>query len=846
VTSARSTEAFGASLALAGLAATLTDAGPARVRFFLVAAGLFFSVGCAAIAAGLMAGGAERRKEPLALAFPLSAAVLFLPILIGEITGLGTRPFAWLVRLLLLSAAIVLVRSIRKGSGRVAAPHPLLLAVAIGAGIFACARGSLVTLPSDALDHLAVLREIQATGEVSPTTSYYAESTDLRLDARRGFVFPAAAAAGSLAGADARAVYDALPGIVAFFFVLSFYALARETLGGGAASALALLYAVLSFEGGILGTWFGRASSPALFAAPALWCAILLVYVSSRGDGIRPLPLALTGFALMGIHLFAAVTALLLGGLFLLGLLFLRGGRGDAKNALFSLCYLGLGFLPIGIWRVVKTYPPVDPIHTHLQGVLWVTDRLYAANPFLAFDRLGLFALLAFPLSLLLIGRARSSRADLFLVATTLFPLLLVLNPLLVPLLVPVVGYLLARILWFGGNYLVLGRLVADWGGAMRRKKRLVARAGAALAIVVLNGFFAMSLWARDATEIGSRLTATPKNLKDSPRPEGWADLFSYMEKNLPPRAVVAADPISGYMIPACTPQKTVAVMEQHGSTGDPLAPDRVLDMVRAASPFVSERDTAGILRRWNADYVLVNFRVSAPVTSFYASIDPSLYEAALEKFRSAPARYRELYGSDRCHLFAFESEGEAGPADSLPVLKAAVDSLPLFARRVDHAFPNGIRLEAAAVAPDTIRAGERVLVTCYWTKVSDPPDRLPYKVYYRLVRPAGAQPESKWGRKAEEIRTGRTHRARTMRNLLKGALPPEDWPAGARLADTADWTVPASLEEGSYDLEVALRRSPLVGDFHLKDFLSEEDSFSGVAVARITVLGRAAPPRPS
>jgi hypothetical protein len=826
--------AAAAGFAILGLGATFVGFPSERARAFLVLTGLFFSTGLA-----LLSAARTRCPGPLllALAFPVSCTVLYLPLFAGELLGFGTRLFAWLVRPLLLVSAILLARE----AGRRGRPIPRLAPLLAAAGLSALislSRGALVTVPSDAPDYIAGIREIQATGLCFPLTTYYARSTEERIDARKGFLFPAAAAAGTLVGAGPRAVYDALPAVAAFLFAISFYALAREAMRDGPATWLAFAFGLLSFEGGVLGTWFARSGSPYLFAAPALWTALLLVLAASGGARGLVLPALAAGFALMGTHIFAAVTAVALGGLFVIALPYARGGAGRWRSALVPLAFVGIGSVPIGIWRIAKTYPALDPVHTHLQGILWVTDKLYVASPLLAFERVSLFGLLGIPLSILLVRRAREDVGTLFAVSTTLLPFLLILNPLLVPLMVPVLGYLLGRILWFGGYFLVLGRLAADCAAALRARRSLFRSAAAVGALVLLGGCLASSLKARDAIDWRKRVTARPERLADGPGPEIWSDLFSYMERNIPAGATVATDPITGYLIPACTRQKAVAILEQHGSTGDPAAPERVEDMIRAMSPYVSGAETAEILRRRGAGYVLVNFRLDVSMTSFVASLDPELYGPTLEKFRREPERYRPVYERDRCHLFAFREEAGPVEGEERPVLSAEVDSLPASAQRVDRLFANGVRLAGVRLAADTIRAGETLALTCFWTKERDVGDIVPYKAYFRLVRAPGGDPgpRGKWARKAHEIRTGRLLRARTMRNLLTGALPVADWPRDTLLADGMRWAIPSDLEPGSYDLEIALRRSPFVHVSYLRDFLMETDSFSGAAAGRVVV----------
>ena len=77
------------------------------------------------------------------------------------------------------------------------------------------------------------------------------------------------------------------------------------------------------------------------------------------------------------------------------------------------------------------------------------------------------------------------------------------------------------------------------------------------------------------------------------------------------------------------------------------------------------------------------------------------------------------------------------------------------------------------------------------------------------------------------------------MRNPLSGAWPVGAWPVGSIVADRIEWRIPENMDEGSYELQVKLRGSPLVQVFYLNDFLRENDSFSGVPVAEVEVTAK-------
>ncbi len=831
------TAAFALLAALTGGAAALLPVGPPVVRLALLLGTGLFAPGYV-LARHLP--GTARMEEPLrvAFAFPFSAALFGAIGFIAQLAGFGNDPVrAAFVPLLVLSAAVLLPSVSRRKDPKHAFPPAVALVTLILLPI-GLARGGEITLRDDSLDHIAYLREIQETGANFPVTSYFDPSTDEGYDIRKGYLQPVFAAAASLTSADAFDIWNVLPGLAMAFFSVAFFALASESTTTPRRASIAWIGALLLFDHGFAGNWFARAGTPFLFAGPLIWCALLLVLRSSHTGRSAPAAALVLGFALMACHLFAAVTAAVLGSLFIGLLLIARRRRARWGGPLATMAFLCAGFLPVGIWRAITSYPPVDPIHTHLQDVVFVGKGLYMCDPFLAAGRTALAGLAAIPLSALLLPGATRSNRKLFLLAITLVPIFILFNPLVVPLVVPVLGYLVTRIAWFGGNYIVLGELAGAWWTSVHSGRGRVRRAAAAGALLGMAVLSATSLYAGDRQDRWKSLTFHRTPGSGAIEPAGWTDLFDQVRRSVPPRATIASDPVTGYLLPAFTGRKSVAILAQHSSPADRRAPARLKDAVRLMSPYIDSAETARILERYGAKYVVLNFRFPGAITLDYGAVDPKLYAATLEKFRREPDRYVEMYHHDKVHLFRVTDHP---PSDSPPVLKGTVASIPAGAGPVGELFPDGVRLVAASVSPLDGGVHGGIRIESYWRKEHETSDPLPYRLYVRLDREGerpGDGPFGKIARKLAQAAQGKLYRCRTSTNLMRGAYPPFAWTVGETVADRFDYYFPGKLAPGRYRVEMLLRRKTHMQTYDIGDFFSERDSFSGVAVGYVMVGG--------
>ncbi len=775
----------------------------------------------------------------LAMAFPLSCAFWIIPLFAYHLLGGGPELIRGAaIPVLALSAAVFLFRF---RSSRESPPAPLWLLFLILVLVpFTAGRGASVNILSDSLDHIAYLGAIDDSWVNFPDTAYYADPSDQSYDIRKGFLQPVLAAGGRLAGADASMVWSVLPTLVAVFFSFSLFALARAAFGTGLASNATLFAGLLTNDSGILSDWFGRSGIPFLFTAPAVWCVFLLLIRSSKCDrnerGILFFLAFLFGFAVMGMHLFAVVAGAALTSVYLLAFAIARRGEGRLGGPLSVGAGFLLGAIPIGIWRFLTSYPPIDPIHTHLQGVVWVGKGLYFSAPQLALNRFGLLGIAAIPLSLLLWKKAGKEDGALFAFSTTLLPYLIVLNPLLVPVLAPLFGYLIGRIVWYGGNYMVIGAVVALLARHAKPGYSTMCRTASLGALATMIILYSASAFAGDRQRMWKSLSLAPAFHQEVIKPDLWKDLFHYMDESLEPMATVATDPITAYMIPALTKQKIIGLSAQHSAPSDPDAQARLKDVALILSPYIDGAKTAAILERRRADYVLLNFRYPRIRTLFYGAVDPSLYDATLQKFRSEPDRYTEIFGRDRCHLFRLEKRGDPGTVRE-SILTASIQTLPPETNEVGHIFPNGVRLVAATVLNDHASPDEDLRIVCYWNKANDSQDPHPYRLYVRLDPLDGkAVNDSKLRRKLREVIDGKRYRARTGRNLLRGAYPPFAWNEGETVADTLIVPISPRLAEGNYRIEILLRRHPHLQTYEIQDFWKERDSFSGVPVGTVAI----------
>ena len=68
----------------------------------------------------------------------------------------------------------------------------------------------------------------------------------------------------------------------------------------------------------------------------------------------------------------------------------------------------------------------------------------------------------------------------------------------------------------------------------------------------------------------------------------------------------------------------------------------------------------------------------------------------------------------------------------------------------------------------------------------------------------------------------------------------PDLWTPGLVVEDSSALALPANLAPGGYVVRVRMIREPHYPNTSLRDYLHDDDAFSGPVVGRVTIEGRA------
>jgi hypothetical protein len=690
----------------------------------------------------------------------------------------------------------------------------------------------------DSLDHVGSLRKRIETDSVFPRSTFYAESRENGPDARKGLYHGVLALAAASTRTPVLSLWDALAFAGAAWVLLSVLGTGRTLFTGAARPLLAALCFAMTWDGGFAGDALARLNHPSRMSLAPYWTIWALLL-----DAANPPPLglvALLGFGLAATHATAPVLFSISASFLVLFLLVL--GRGEARAAIrptvAAWAALAAGAAPYLALRAAVSTPLLDPIHTEPQGLLYWTRDLFTVNPFWAARSWGTLGLLAIPAAIVLVRRARRDVPLAFLASGVLGAVAVLANPLATAPLQKVLGYLVVRIGWLAPHVFVLADAIA---GAAARVRAAWAprgiRAAAPLA-VPLALLVAVGLLAAGSARAYARWSAPPPNPLGL-RPQREA--FEAVDRAIASPAVILADPATGYAVPALTRHWTVSAMAQHTPPNDPDARERLRDTRRVLSPYVNAADTVTILRRYRAEWILLNAAAPARVSRTVFHAAPGTFEAAREKIEAREDLFTPILAVGDLRLYRLTEAALAGPlpaadappARPVPVAPAAPAAL---AEWEDGAYV----LHEAAVLSADVAPGGRLAVASVWERRRDLPERNRYLIV-RLDRRddrgrLGGAPLAPLGRRiADRLRGGRT-RARLGFAPGDGFLPPDEWPLGRPVRDESELPIPADLAPGEYDVKIRIIDEAFFPNLHRADLFSHEGSYDGVPIGTVRV----------
>jgi len=148
--------------------------------------------------------------------------------------------------------------------------------------------------------------------------------------------------------------------------------------------------------------------------------------------------------------------------------------------------------------------------------------------------------------------------------------------------------------------------------------------------------------------------------------------------------------------------------------------------------------------------------------------------------------------------------------------------------------------LEGYHIGDDRLDTGEAVELKLAWSGS----EKYPFRNYVVAIRfdhtdpglPLGGRPFPKIARKIKEKITGRSYRFSEYHKIRSGFLSPDAWPGGKLVLDETSVRVPPTAAPGEYRVTVKLLTLQHQPTYRLKDFFSDDDVYSGIPIARVTI----------
>lgn len=723
----------------------------------------------------------------------------------------------------------------------------------------------------DSLDFVSFVNRMLETGRIDIVSGAYKNVEGLGADPRRGAFHVGMAMVCELTQIRADAMWRSLPVVLVPLSLWVFFAGMRRILESAPAAFFALLFLVATtlFQPDRFLHNLAYASRLGwVYSWVAVW-AVALFLDADRTDKTRPLDwsrparrergvvgrgalllAALAPAILVAIHILSAAQCLISLAAFCWVWAFSRKEPRPVRRRLVFLPLWGLVILLPGLaLKLMSSYSADNPLFDHPQGLLYLTDHLTMLAPGHLVSWFGWPGLLGSLLVIPLLPRMLERRDFAYVIGGTAVAALILLNPFAVLVIERFKAHsLLFRVMLVVPFFATLG-IYAAW--SLRRLRDDPPGRRWILPVVYLGlaGLF-LTLNAREAAHFFS----VPE-FRRGPWIESQPLLraLEFLERREGEPQVVVSDPITSYQIPAYSRHYAIAPFNQHSSPADDRAVERIYDAHAIENAFVPMSKTVELLRKYEADYVLLNQSFPRYVKFYYTFIAPEAWPAELAKFTGAPEIFEPVYDADGIYLFRFH---DPGPAASLPEKDNPYELLT--AREADGWSKRdltrrlGIQpvevepvagLEMLGVVWDTtaFHAGDYVKVRSFWRR-HGPSPTLPLEAFFRVSTdypsPLFDHPWiGKPYRMFYERRAGLTHRFGRMHQPLERFFPPYLWDSGAVYWDEFWLPIPRHAAPGSYTVAVKLTEVPYNPNFHFTDFFRLDDSLEGHPIGQIQIL---------
>jgi hypothetical protein len=722
-------------------------------------------------------------------------------------------------------------------------PWTLLAAWVVVVAVLVGSLGAPLMTDTDSPDHIATVRRIADTRVVLPTDAFFVDAGANGADPRKGLYHAWVALVVRAAHVDPVDAWRWLPALLIPVFLLAVASLTLVLTRSRSAALVAAVLFPLLYGGGLGGTELRETVySTRVGEIAALLATTALVRFVERG-GRRRLALWIAlAWTALAIHVWYALWFAIACGVYALGVLLVRRNREVTRR--FALAFGGLAApaLPYLLFRAGQSYGPQNVIHTEPQGLFFLADRLFTVDPQALWSWNGLGLVLVLAAAPWFWSRRHDSTGAIYLALVPWTVIGVVMNPLLLPLAHAKLGYLVSRLVWIVPVVPGLATIVVALGKtAVRGAGRRRAAAAAALAVI---GLWLLPHLAQAVSLVTERPALLAQERQRGPEP--WRDVLDWLKEDGAGLDVLVSDPATCYSIPAYTGRHVSAFLDQHSSPNDPRGLERILDARDILSPFVDERRTLELLRKWRIDGVVVNQRFTEPITFDYWSVEPALYGATRAKFTRHPEWFTPVFEAPGAYVYALTAAAKNGP---LPAARAVPrpgsPGWPAAgSAREAHEDPLIPRLAQLGTVTDrpVYAPGDTIRLVTWWSWAGGAP--LPPGSYTVFVRLDGAEPRGvlyadawqKPYRKVLEKLSGKKWRIRASHRPLNGVLSPDQWQPQEIVEDHSILVLPPDMAPGPYEVHVRMLRTPHYPNTHLRDYLSDDDAMNGPLVGRVVI----------
>jgi hypothetical protein len=758
----------------------------------------------------------------------------------------------------LVSAALVAIRYRRDRLGTRAVREPthldravpgsaalVLVAVLVAACILVAYAGAPLPYTSDSPDHIAYIRTISRTGYAFPDRFLYPDGGILTRDIRKGLVHAMWGTLNILTGrTDSLAVWPLVSMIGSAFMLLALFCAGSILMGSAAAGLIAAILFLLIYNEGL--AHYQLVTLAYAFPFGKIFYIALLAFAIryfTSGKRIYLSLSVLASVAATGTHInHFLLTAFIMT---VFSAVALGAASPDRRRRLAGAVILpaGLGIilanLPYLLLRYIRDYAPNNEIHSHVQGIFYITDTLYVVNPLVFYQLGGPLFLLSAVSAVVLWNRSRRNEPVTYLRWSVIAVVALVFNPILVPLLMERISYLLLRFEFAVPSALLPAFLVRTLWSRARGRERIFSRRRTVV------GWIAVLIFAvYPILGIARGFAYTPEKVRTARR-DGFRSLFDLYEAinaRLPAGSVIASDPLTSYSIPAFTDQFVACTLDQHSIPNDSTALERILDHRDIVTPGTGLAEILRTLDRYQETYLLINGRIPPTVPVAFWKPDSANARRTIERLYGRPAYFNPLYRTETASLFAVTDAPRSGiREDEEPVPRyigpviAPEDTAALTPSGVES-----IHIRDVAVGRRSVRRGEKLAVTIEWVS-SRPSAPGSYSAFVRFDSDYEKGPlyrdwYGKLYRKLYEAVHGERHRFTATHAPLGGIYPPDRWRPFRVIRDRWTITVPPDLSPGLYRVGVKLMVTTQYPNYTIRDFLSDRDSMAGTIMTEVNV----------